>query len=148
MRRVFLLSGSVPAGISANGYCPLHVAAFGGSLECCALLLEHKADPTICSRSGLLAVDVACSDSVKDLLKQSVATRNQRSNSASCGRLTPRRHSIAHCESSNPDELLRLTRSSGSSSSISPSQKTRVQRERSISSPFLNKKPPTTSDEK
>jgi hypothetical protein len=96
------------------------------------------------SKSGLLALDVASLDTVKDLLKRSVATRNHRSNSMSVGQLTPRRHSVAHCcELSNPDELLRLARSSGSSSSISPSQKTRVLRERSISSPFLNKKPPT-----
>jgi hypothetical protein len=77
------------------------------------MLLQLKADPTIRSRSGLLAVDVASLDSVKDLLKRSVTTRNHRSNSMSVGQLAPRRHSIAHCcESPNPDELLRLARSS------------------------------------
>jgi ankyrin repeat protein len=144
-RRISALTSLV--GASAHGCSPLHVAAFGGSLECCALLLELKADPTIRSRSGLLAVDVACLDSVKDLLKQLVATRNQRSNSLSVGQLTPRRHSIAHCcDTQNPDELLGLVRSSGSRSSISPSQKTRAQRERSVSSPFLNKRASKNND--
>jgi ankyrin repeat protein len=138
----------LPTGISANGYTPLHVAAFGGSLECCAMLLELKADPTLRSKSGLLAVDVASLDTVKDLLKRSVATRNHRSSSMSVGQCTPRRHSIAHCcESPNSDELLRMARSSGSNPSISPSQKTRVLRERSISSPFLKKKRPSQTEE-
>jgi hypothetical protein len=117
-------------------------------VECCVLLLKFKADATILSHSGLLAYDVASSEFLKTVLASPEATENSTSlaKSRSAG-LGMRRHSISLGESPSSASTVALNRSSssgGSTSPMSPSHRARVQRERSISSPFAPKK--RTSD--
>jgi len=126
--------GALVNATSSNGYTALHAAAFVGSVDCCSSLLRFKADPTIRSQRGYLPQDLAVSTELKGLLfpfpSMSVAPVPDQ---AMTPRSKARRHSVAQ---SNPVSPLGSTMTSSGSS---PVGRVRVSRNRSISSPFLQK---------
>ena len=57
--KALLKGGANPMTLSELGGTPLHEAATGGSTELIELLLEYKVDPSIKSKEGVTALDLA-----------------------------------------------------------------------------------------
>ena len=126
-----LNSGADIDAVSHNGYTPLHAAAFGGSLDCCRVLVELGANLKLQSDSGIFPEDVAASDEIKDFISRA---RPQGSlDSKVAPRLTRRRHSTSSVDNATGLSLFPETEGSRKGSL----RIRRVSRPRSMSTPYL-----------
>lgn len=132
---LLLAQGADINAFSGRGFTPLHMAAFHGSLPCCQMLLAHNADPTIHTRSGLLACDVARSAAIRQLLTpvetSSPTIQRRPERTASAPATSSPSLPLKRCSSGEPASTQRRN----SVGSTHPRQ--RVLRERSISTPFI-----------
>jgi ankyrin repeat protein len=142
---LLLLRGASVGVASSNGYTPLHAAAFVGSAECCKLLLLAGADPTKRSVAKLGAKDISPSRELADFLAK--AEREYLESRKMSRRKSSRRHSIDGVASvvgvtAVTPRLLAVCETLIDTPSISDRAllRTRVVRERSISTPYLHKR--------
>jgi ankyrin repeat protein len=121
LAKLLLSYGANVNAISNNGFTPLHVAAFSNNRVLCNLLIENHADASIVSRSGFRVSDTTSDLELQDIL---ISTMPRMASVS----LRQRRESVSVMEHISE------------SSSISPGNRMRVLRDRSISSPFLKPK--------
>jgi hypothetical protein len=139
---LLLLRGASVGVASSNGYTPLHAAAFVASAECCKLLLLAGADPTKRSVAQLGAKDICPSRQLADYLAK--AEREYLELRKMSRRKSSRRHSIDGLASvvGVTPRLMAVCETLVDTPSISDRAllRTRVTRERSISTPYLHKR--------
>jgi ankyrin repeat protein len=121
---LLLAHGANINAVSNKGFSPLHIAAYSNNYNLCALLVRRHADLSIVSHSGFLASDMTTDVELQKMLLV-VGVR------APSG-LLQRRGSL-------PTSDL-VSNSNASSASISPVNRVRIPRDRSMSSPFLKHK--------